>query len=220
MAKSKLAKGLARFAKEMADKEKAGKAAAAKRVQKAGQAVGAAKGKAAVKRSARADKRAVSDNTRGMKKVSDLSKMDQLELAFDKLTKTAQRAVISKQRKGEPNKYSEMLELRKGIERVGKTAEKKARQAKAVEDLAKKMGKKASGGKMVKKAAGGIAAAAAQKMAENKRERDAMAKLGTKTLKYGGGTKKKTVKRKQGGSMKPKGVGCAMRGYGGAMKKK
>lgn len=37
---------------------------------------------------------------------------------------------------------------------------------------------------------------------------------------YGGGMKKKTVKRQAGGRMsgKPKGVGCAMRGYGGAMK--
>lgn len=30
---------------------------------------------------------------------------------------------------------------------------------------------------------------------------------------------KKTAKRNTGGSMKPKGVGCAMKGYGGAMKK-
>jgi len=42
----------------------------------------------------------------------------------------------------------------------------------------------------------------------------------TATKKAGGKMKKKTVNRKAGGSMKPKGVGCAMRGYGGAMKKK
>ena len=37
---------------------------------------------------------------------------------------------------------------------------------------------------------------------------------------YGGGVKNKTVKRQAGGSMsgKPKGVGCATRGYGKAMK--
>ena len=47
---------------------------------------------------------------------------------------------------------------------------------------------------------------------------DMVDKLSKKS--YGGGmTKKKTVKRQGGGSMKPKGVGCAMRGYGGAMKK-
>jgi hypothetical protein len=32
------------------------------------------------------------------------------------------------------------------------------------------------------------------------------------------GYNRRTVSRKTGGSMKPKGVGCAMRGYGGAMK--
>ena len=37
---------------------------------------------------------------------------------------------------------------------------------------------------------------------------------------YGGGMAKKTVKRQGGGQMagKPKGVGCATKGYGKAMK--
>ena len=40
-----------------------------------------------------------------------------------------------------------------------------------------------------------------------------------RTMKIGKpGYNRRTVSRKTGGSMKPKGVGCAMRGYGGAMK--
>lgn len=178
MARKKFFSRVVRAAKEMAAQEKKGKAEAAKRVQKAGQAVRAVESKAAVKRSAKKEKRAVSDNTRGMKKVTELSKMDQLELEFDKLTKTAKRAIISKARKGEPTKYNDMLEIRKGIERVGKTEEKKARQAKAVKEFNDKRPK-------TKKA-------------------------------YGG----KTVKKQMGGNMggKPKGVGCAQRGYGKVMR--
>ena len=55
----------------------------------------------------------------------------------------------------------------------------------------------------------------------NKRIKGARLSRDVRKKAYGGSmTKKKTVKRKKGGSMKPKGVGCAMRGYGGAMKKK
>ena len=40
-----------------------------------------------------------------------------------------------------------------------------------------------------------------------------------RTMKIGRpGYNRRTVSKKTGGSMKPKGVGCAMRGYGGAMK--
>ena len=132
------AKKTIKFIKEMVEQEKKGKAAAAKRVQKAGQNVRAVEAKAAVKRKARKQNRAISDNTRGMKKVKELSNMDKLELEFDKLTKTAQRAIISKARKGEKTKYSDMLEIRKGIEREGKTAERKARQKTAVENFNKR----------------------------------------------------------------------------------
>ena len=73
---------------------------------------------------------------------------------------------------------------------------------------------KANGGKIVKKNAGGMAAMVQAKMAENKKEKGEMAKLGSRTLGYGG-----KVKKKMGGKVgKPKGVGCATRGYGKAMK--
>ena len=45
-------------------------------------------------------------------------------------------------------------------------------------------------------------------------------RVGGTQKSYGGGMKKKTVKRQAGGGMsgKPKGVGCAKSGYGKAMK--
>ena len=66
------------------------------------------------------------------------------------------------------------------------------------------MNKKGYGGKMTKKSAGGAAGAAMQyKEAQRKRRVQAAKDLGPKVLKKGG---------------TPKGVGCATRGYGKAMK--
>ena len=92
------AKRTAMLAKEFAEKRKKDLAAAMKRVKKAGENVRAVEAKGAVKAKARKQKRVVGDNTRGMKKVNELSPMDKLELEFNNLTKTAQRGIISKAR--------------------------------------------------------------------------------------------------------------------------
>ena len=126
------------LAKEFAEKRAKDLTAAKKRVQKAGENVRAVEAKGAVKAKARKQKRVVGDNTRGMKKVNELSPMDQLELEFDKLTKTTQDAIKLKARKGIKTKYNDMLEIRKGIEREGKTAERKARQAAAPKEFKKR----------------------------------------------------------------------------------
>tara|TARA_R100001509_G_scaffold165515_1_gene147502 strand:- start:2470 stop:3273 length:804 start_codon:yes stop_codon:yes gene_type:complete len=131
-------KKTAMLAKEFAEKRKKDLAAAMKRVKKAGENVRAVEAKGAVKAKAKKQKRVVGDNTRGMKKVNELSPMDQLELAFDKLTKSTQRAIINKARKGIKTKYNDMLEIRKGIEREGKTAEAKARREAAPKEFKKR----------------------------------------------------------------------------------
>ncbi len=159
-------------------------------------------------------KRIVGSKQAGRKSVKDMSPMEKLEFEFDGLKKTAQRAIISNVRQGKPSKYSDMLELKKGIEREGKTAERKARQAQAVKEFNErnkakkgyggKMTKKKYGSKVTKKAAGAAIAAAAQYLEGRKKRRVQAAKdLGPKVLKKGG---------------TPKGVGCATRGYGKAMK--
>ena len=137
-ATGKSAKRTAMLAKEFAEKRKKDLSAAMKRVKKAGENVRAVEAKGAVKAKARKQKRVVGDNTRGMKKVNELSPMDQLELEFDKLKKTTQNAIKLKARKGIKTKYNDMLEIRKGIEREGKTAERKARQAAAPKEFKKR----------------------------------------------------------------------------------
>ena len=132
------AKRTAMLAKEFDEKRKKDLAAAMKRVKKAGENVRAVEAKGAVKAKARKQKRVVGDNTRGMKKVNELSPMDKLELEFNNLTKTAQRGIISKARKGIKTKYNDMLEIRKGIEREGKTAEAKARREAAPKEFKKR----------------------------------------------------------------------------------
>ena len=132
------AKRTAMLAKEFAEKRKKDLAAAMKRVKKAGENVRAVEAKGAVKAKARKQKRVVGDNTRGMKKTKELSPMDQLELEFNNLTKTNQRSIISKARKGIKTKYNDMLEIRKGIEREGKTAEAKARREAAPKEFKKR----------------------------------------------------------------------------------
>ena len=81
------------------------------------------------------------------------------------------------------------------------------KQSKYADMLKERKGIKAEkgyGGKMTKKSAGGAAGAAMQYMEGRKKRRTQAAKdLGTKVLKKGG---------------TPKGVGCATRGYGKAMK--
>ena len=183
--------------------------------------VGSTIGKAGVKRAVKGankeagTKRIVGSKQAGRKSVKDMSPMEKLEFEFDGLKKTAQRAIISNVRQGKPSKYSDMLELKKGIEREGKTAERKARQAQAVKEFNErnkakkgyggKMTKKKYGNKVTKKAAGGAAAQAAMAYMEGrkKRRKQAAKDLGPKVLKKGG---------------TPKGVGCATRGYGKAMK--
>lgn len=120
--------------------------------------VGSTIAKAAVKKSVKkankeaGTKRIVGSKKDGRKSVKDMSKMERLEFEFDGLKKTAQRAIINNVRQGKPSKYSDMLELKKGIEREGKTAERKARQAQAVKEFNERnKAKKGYGGAMKKK---------------------------------------------------------------------
>ncbi len=144
--------------------------------------------------------------------------------------------MLSEKRGIKPEKVGDKgkSKLQQGLESVGKTkipevkktvkkpmsAAKKKRVEKARKEGSGALIReglsdvKAKGGKTVKKNAGGVAAMIQAKMAENKKERGEMAKLGPKTLGYGG-----KVKKNMGGKVsKPKGVGCATRGYGNAMK--
>jgi len=61
--------------------------------------------------------------------------------------------------------------------------------------------------------------AESRKLSDKKKRRAAGKYVGPRQEMVDRLMAKKTAKRKTGGKMKPKGVGCAMRGYGGAMKK-
>lgn len=161
-----------------------------------------------VKKAAAKQKRAVGTNQSGKKFVKDMSKIERLEFEFDGLKPTAQRAIIGNVRAGKESKYADMLKERKGIKvKKGSGGKMKSKGYKA-------------GGKTTKKSAGGAAGAAMQYMEGRKKRRVQAAKdLGSKVLKKGGG-KMKSKGYKIGGKMsgKPRGVGCATRGYGKAMK--
>lgn len=118
------------------------------------------------------------------------SQSDKIAQDLEKMPLRARQAIFSKIKKGEPSKYTDAAKKYFGI-----TATKK---------VGGKMNKKGYGGKMTKKSAGGAAGAAMQyKEAQRKRRVQAAKDLGPKVLKKGG---------------TPKGVGCATRGYGKAMK--
>jgi len=228
MAASKIAKRAAMLAKEFAEKRKKDLAASKQQVQKAGENVRAVEAKGAVKSKARKQKRVVSDNTRSMKKVNELSKMDQLELEFDKLTKSTQRGIISKARKGEETKYNDMLEIRKGIERKGKTAEAKARQKAAPKEFKKRQEFEAAVAKVKQmkltpeakqKKIIALYEKAGREVPSYVRNPKAMGGK-MKSKGYAAGGKMKSKGYKVGGKMsgKPRGVGAATRGFGKAMK--
>ena len=207
----------ARKAKEMAEKEGKSKAANAARIAKAGQTAIAPQRVAEVRRGASG---VVGKSKKGLKPVSKMSKLEKQEFDFSKLTDGAKRLERDKLIRGEKTKYADYLKVTErlkvdpklvGTKRPQNVKEARRKGPKGPVSLG---GSPAVGGKTAKRNAGGVISLAMQKMAENKKEKGEMAKLGPKTLGCGGKVKKKT-----GGKVgKPKGVGCATRGYGKAMK--
>lgn len=184
----KAKKPSARTAKELAEKKSKSKAANATRIARAGQAAIAPQRVAEVRKGASG---VVGKNKKGLKPVGKMNKVEKQDYDFEGFNKGLQRELIGKARRGEKATY-------KGTDYTFMLSEKRGIKPE----------------KTVKKNAGGVAAMVQAKMAENKKERGEMAKLGPKTLGYGG-----KVKKKMGGKVsKPKGVGCATRGYGKAMK--
>lgn len=160
----------ARKFKEMRDKDLASKKKAAKGIARAGEIAKAPERVAEVRKAAKKSegmRSVVGESKRGKVKKKDLPMLQQQELDFKELTKTAQRAERNKVRQGKPSKFSDYLKIVEKQEVVKKSYGG---------NMKKKTAKKSYGGKMTKKMAGG-------KMAG-----------------------------------KPKGVGCATRGYGKAMK--
>lgn len=206
----------ARTAKELAAKKSKSKAANATRIARAGQAAIAPQRVAEVRKGASG---VVGKNKKGLKPVGKMNKVEKQDYDFEGFNKGLQRELIGKARRGEKATY-------KGTDYTFMLSEKRGVKPEKV------------GGKTVKKNAGGVAAMVQAKMAENKKEKGEMAKLGPKTLGYGGvvfgaekkkdspdtkktygGSFQKGIKKKMGGKVsKPKGVGCATRGYGKAMK--
>ena len=128
-----------------------------------------------------------------------MSQLDRQEVDFDGLNKGTRDSLIDKVQRGEKATYkgvdyTSMLGTRKGHKpmpsRVGKPAP-------ANVPAAKRKGPKQP-----------VSLAGSPKVG------------GTQKKSYGGSMGKKTVKKQSGGRMasKPKGVGCAQRGYGKAMK--
>lgn len=184
----KAKKPSARTAKELAKKESKSKAANASSIAKAGERAIAPQRVAEVRRGASG---VVGKNKKGLKPVGKMNKVEKQDYDFEGFNKGLQRELIGKARRGEKATY-------KGTDYTFMLSEKRGIKPE----------------KTVKKNAGGMASMAQAKMAENKKEKSDMAKLGPKTLGYGG-----KVKKKMGGKVsKPKGVGCATRGYGKAMK--
>jgi len=184
----KAKKPSARTAKELAEKKSKSKAANATRIARAGQAAIAPQRVAEVRKGASG---VVGKNKKGLKPVGKMNKVEKQDYDFEGFNKGLQRELIGKARRGEKATY-------KGTDYTFMLSEKRGIKPE----------------KTVKKNAGGVAAMVQAKMAENKKEKGEMAKLGPKTLGYGG-----KVKKKMGGKVsKPKGVGCATRGYGKAMK--
>jgi len=184
----KAKKPSARTAKELAKKESKSKAANASSIAKAGERAIAPQRVAEVRKGASG---VVGKNKKGLKPVGKMNKVEKQDYDFEGFNKGLQRELIGKARRGEKATY-------KGTDYTFMLSEKRGIKPE----------------KTVKKNAGGVAAMVQAKMAENKKERGEMAKLGPKTLGYGG-----KVKKKMGGKVsKPKGVGCATRGYGKAMK--
>jgi hypothetical protein len=207
----------ARNAKEMAEQEGKSKAANATSIAKAGQRAIAPQRVAEVRKGASG---VVEKSKKGLKPVSKMSKLEKQEFDFNGLTKNQKRLERDKLVRGEKTEFAGYL---KSVERlkvdpklVGTKRPQNVKEArrKGRKGPVSLGGSPAVGGKTVKKNAGGVAALVQAKMAENKKEKGEMAKLGPKTLGYGG-----KVKKKMGGKVsKPKGVGCATRGYGKAMK--
>ena len=207
----------ARTAKELAKKESKSKAGNAARIAKAGQTAIAPQRVAEVRRGASG---VVGKNKTGLKPVSKMSKLEKQEFDFNGLTIKQKRLERDKLVRGEKTEYSDYLKVTErlkvdpklvGTKRPQNVKEARRKGPKGPVSLG---GSPAVGGKTVKKNAGGMAAMVQAKMAENKKEKGEMAKLGSRTLGYGG-----KVKKNMGGKVgKPKGVGCATRGYGKAMK--
>ena len=213
----KAKKPSARTAKELAEKKSKSKAANATRIARAGQAAIAPQRVAEVRKGASG---VVGKNKKGLKPVSKMSKLEKQEFDFKGLTKNEKRLERDKLVRGEKTEYADYLKVTErlkvdpklvGTKRPQNVKEARRKGPKGPVSLG---GSPAVGGKTVKKNAGGMLSMAKAKMAENKKEKGDMAKLGPKTLGYGG-----KVKNKMGGKVsKPKGVGCATRGYGKAMK--